>query len=78
MNEGNACYAIVVVHCIAAIQTFVAALGTENWQGGVAGKLRELALQVCEGRPNGGGDVHSCQELKRAVAPPRPEISISS
>eukprot|EP00741_Cyanophora_paradoxa_P005327 tig00000880_g5166.t1 len=65
MNEGNACYAIAVVHCISTIQAIVAALGTENWQGGVAGQLREL---VCEGRPNGGGGVHSCQELKRAVA----------
>eukprot|EP00741_Cyanophora_paradoxa_P006998 tig00001067_g6770.t1 len=46
MNEGNACYAIAVVHCIAAIQTIVAALGAENWQGGVAGQLRELVLQA--------------------------------
>eukprot|EP00741_Cyanophora_paradoxa_P023740 tig00021617_g22931.t1 len=50
MNEGNACYAIVVVHCIATIQTIVAALGTENWQGGVAGQLRELVLQARGGR----------------------------
>eukprot|EP00741_Cyanophora_paradoxa_P004647 tig00000821_g4510.t1 len=50
MNEGNACYAIVVVHCIAAMQTIVAALGAENWQGGVAGQLRELVLQARGGR----------------------------